>query len=96
MIPDSFKSNDFKNNTRYDELFSVFGEKVVSKIKNLNILLAGAGALGCELLKNLALLGISNSVLLIDDDKIEISNLNRQFLFHEEHKGLSKAEVVSN
>ena len=96
LIPDSFKSNDFKKNTRYNELFSVFGEKVVSKIKNLNILLAGAGALGCELLKNLALLGISNSVLLIDDDKIEISNLNRQFLFHEEHKGLSKAEVASN
>ena len=96
LIPNSFKSNEFKKNTRYDELFFVFGEKVVSKIKNLNILLAGAGALGCELLKNLALLGISNSVLIIDDDKIEISNLNRQFLFHEEHKGLSKAEVASN
>ena len=96
LIPDSFKSNEFKKNTRYDELFSVFGEKVVSRIKNLNILLAGAGALGCELLKNLSLIGISNSVLLIDDDKIEISNLNRQFLFHEEHKGLNKAEVASN
>ena len=44
-------------------------------------------------MKNLALFGISNSVLIVDDDNIEISNLNRQVLFHEKHKGLSKAKV---
>ena len=96
LIPDSYKKFNDKNNSRYDELISIFGDNVVSKIQNLNILLAGSGALGCELLKNIALFGISNSVLLIDDDKIEISNLNRQFLFHENHKGLSKAEVACN
>ena len=44
-------------------------------------------------MKNLALFGISNSVLIIDDDNVEISNLNRQAFFYEENKGLSKAKV---
>ena len=88
------KYNIIKNDNRYDELISVFGKNSIQKLQNSNILLAGAGALGCELLKNLALLGISNSVLVIDDDNIEISNLNRQILFHEEHKGLNKALIA--
>lgn len=97
LVPKSEKFNNIKKReTRYDELISVFGKKIVIMIQNLKILLAGAGALGCELLKNLALFGISNSgsVLVIDDDNIEISNLNRQVLFHEEHKGKSKACIA--
>ena len=87
-------SNNELSKTRYYELISIFGDKIVSKLQNLNIFLAGAGALGCELLKNLSLFGISGSILVIDDDKIEISNLNRQFLFNEEHKGKSKAYIA--
>ena len=98
IIPESEKyDSEFQieqNNNRYSEIISVFNKKIFEKIKNLNIFLAGAGALGCELLKNLSLLGISNSVLVVDDDNIEISNLNRQILFHEEHKGLSKAKIA--
>ena len=49
----------------------------------------GCGAIGCEMLKNLALLGVStaeNGLLTItDDDVIEKSNLNRQFLFRANH-----------
>ena len=97
IIPEEEKYNNLIiDNTRYNELISIFGKNLISKLQNLNILLAGAGALGCELLKILSLFGISGSILVIDDDNIEISNLNRQFLFHEEHKGKSKAYIACN
>ena len=55
------------------------------------ILLVGAGGVGCEVLKNLVLCGVE-SISVIDMDTIEVSNLNRQFLFRREHVGHSKSE----
>ena len=43
-----------------------------------------AGAIDWELLKNYAMLGLE-SILVTDPDIIEVSNLNRQFLFREKH-----------
>lgn len=55
----------------------------------------GAGALGCELLKGLALMGAcsgpNGQLTVTDMDRIEVSNLNRQFLFHSEHVGQQKS-----
>ena len=59
------------------------------KISNAKILVVGAGALGNEVLKNLALLGVGH-VYLIDFDEIQASNLSRSVLFRAEHEGQSK------
>ena len=45
--------------------------------------MVGAGAIGCEMMKNFAMLGVATNgkIILTDNDLIEKSNLNRQFLF---------------
>lgn len=69
------------------------GPDVLAKIQQSKILLVGAGGIGCELLKNLALSGF-HDVEVIDLDTVDVSNLNRQFLFRSRHVGMAKCEVA--
>ena len=102
-MPDDNLKNCDKNIpiNRYTEQTAIFGEKIINQLQNKKILLAGAGAVGCEMLKNLALLGIGAKkdkpyVSVVDFDRVELSNLNRQFLFLKNSIGKFKVEAAAS
>jgi adenylyltransferase/sulfurtransferase len=64
------------------------------KLSQAKVLVIGAGALGNEIIKNLALLGIGN-LLIADLDRIENSNLSRSVLYRAADNGKSKAQVAA-
>jgi molybdopterin/thiamine biosynthesis adenylyltransferase len=65
------------------------------KIASTKVLVVGAGALGNEIIKNLALLGF-RKVVVVDLDKVEHSNLSRSVLFRYEDIGKEKAVAAAN
>lgn len=76
---------------RYTGRYIVYGKTFQAKIMASKVFLVGAGAIGCEHLKNLAMMGVGTTVVT-DMDTIEKSNLNRQFLFRNSDIGKSKSE----
>ena len=83
------ETNPDSEKTRYTSLENCFGKEFVKTIQNAKVFMIGAGAIGCELLKNFAMVGLGTGekgqITLTDPDIIELSNLNRQFLFREKH-----------
>ena len=75
----------FQRNSRYDGQIAVFGNLFQEDLAKRKHFLVGAGAIGCELLKNWAMMGMGcgprGQIYVTDMDHIEKSNLNRQFLF---------------
>ena len=65
---------------RYCSQIACFGAAFQATLKSHKWFMVGSGAIGCELLKNFAMMGVGN-IIVTDMDTIERSNLNRQFLF---------------
>lgn len=59
------------------------------KISGSTVMIVGVGAIGCEVAKNLALIGVGK-LIIVDNDVVEISNLSRQMLFTDEDIGRPK------
>jgi molybdopterin/thiamine biosynthesis adenylyltransferase len=74
--------------------FRLIGWWDQERLRNANVLVVGAGALGNEILKNLMLLGVRH-VLVVDLDRIEYSNLSRSVLYRSSDVGKSKAETAA-
>jgi ubiquitin-activating enzyme E1 len=85
--------------TRYDGQIAVFGSDFQDKLANIQEFLVGAGAIGCEMLKNWAMIGLATgdkgSIKISDMDSIEKSNLNRQFLFRAKDVGQMKSDCAA-
>lgn len=78
------------NGTRDDGQIVVFGRDLVEEIKKGKVFIVGSGAIGCEHMKNFCMMGVGN-IVNTDMDHIEMSNLNRQFLFRPEDIGKPKS-----
>ena len=103
LVTDERATNLAPMGTRYDNQVMVLGKDFQARAANQQVFLVGCGALGCEYLKGLAMMGVGvgscGKVVVTDMDVIEISNLSRQFLFRQSDVGTAKsvsgARVVS-
>lgn len=71
------------------------GETGQEKLKNANVLVIGAGGLGCPILQYLTTAGVGN-ISIVDFDLIELHNLHRQILYSEKNIGQAKATTAKS
>ena len=81
---------------RYDRQIMIrgLGEEGQEKLKQTKVFIAGAGGLGCSASIYLAAAGIG-AIRIVDHDKVELSNLNRQVLHWDENIGMGKANSTA-
>ncbi|CDU24550.1 related to ubiquitin-like protein activating enzyme [Sporisorium scitamineum] len=89
----SQQNGDAAPPARYALAEAILGKDAFHRTNTAKILVVGAGGIGCELLKNLVLTGFGN-IEIIDLDTIDLSNLNRQFLFQKQHIKKPKSVVA--
>ncbi|HEX2099385.1 MAG TPA: HesA/MoeB/ThiF family protein [Candidatus Synoicihabitans sp.] len=70
-----------------------FGPMAQERLKRGSVLVVGAGGLGCPALLYLAAAGVGR-IVIVDDDRIDVSNLQRQVLYSSENAGEAKARVA--
>lgn len=92
---DNSKQINYMNmNTRYEGIMNIFGKSFIDEFQNKVPFVIGSGAIGCEIIKNLGMMGVKE-IYLTDPDHIEKSNLSRQFLFDDNDIRQSKSETVA-
>ena len=102
ILPKSYLATRTKESAQYEDMFDrndgqrrIFGNLPIQK---QSVFVVGSGAVGCEHIKNLAMMGVGtegqSKVIVTDMDSIELSNLNRQFLFRNSDIGKPKSETA--
>lgn len=94
LLSDKVHPDSAPVGSRYDHQISIFGKAFQEKLGKQKWFMVGCGALGCEYLKGFALMGLGANggcISVTDMDRIEVSNLNRQFLFRRENVGQAKS-----
>ena len=87
-----FNLKDFK---RFEKqiILKKIGISGQKKVRDSKVLIIGMGGLGCPLITYLAAAGVCN-IGIVDHDKVELSNLNRQVLFNISDIGKFKVDQV--
>ena len=76
-------------------ILNEIGPEGQEKIKRVSILVIGAGGLGSSVIQYLSAAGVGK-IGIVDDDKVELSNLNRQIIYGENDLGKSKVDAAKN
>jgi len=99
LIPAELPGDWQPGGGRYDDQVAIFGRSFQDTLGDLQLFVVGAGALGCEFLKCFAMLGAccgeNGKATVTDMDRIEVSNLNRQFLFRQTDVGQPKSTTAA-
>ncbi len=93
MKVDSDTSLTSEELERYNRQIILFGEESQAKLKKSRVLVVGAGGLGSSALYYLAAAGVGR-IIVVDRERVELSNLNRQILYTSSDVGLSKASAT--
>lgn len=97
MIPQGINDR-FPLGSRYDDQITLFGKGFQENLMNQKVLIIGAGTLGCELLKQFALIGFgcgeNGKITCVDSGTVKHSNLSRQSLYKEKDIGRAKCQVA--
>ena len=81
------------NDNIYSRTIQLIGEDAIIKLKKTTVLIVGIGGVGGTCFETLVRSGVG-TIIIIDKDCVDVTNLNRQLLFTEKDIGKSKVDVA--